>query len=119
MKNGIVGHLRSLVVVGPVTTAVAVAILLAASTSAYAAVVKPKPTVGQLVPAGATSAVTAYSWGVTADSSWTKGGGTSVGKPNPSAVHFTKLIDSSSVPTLQKIRLRENRTKNRDEDEES
>lgn len=31
--------------------------------------------------------------GVTADSSWTKGGGASVGKANPEAIRFTKAFD--------------------------
>jgi type VI protein secretion system component Hcp len=82
---------------------VAGAIAIMASSSAHAAAVKPKPVVGLLVLGGTSSPVTAYSWQVTADSSWTKGGGASVGKPNPNAIHFTKLIDPSSVPTLQKI----------------
>ena len=103
MKTGIVGRLRSLVVAGAVTNAVAAAIAILACTSAYAAAVKAKPVVGQLVLGGVTSAVAEYSWTVTADSSFTKGGGASVGKPNPSAIRFAKLIDPSSIPTLQKI----------------
>ena len=83
MKTGIVGRLRSLVVAGAVTNAVAAAIAILACTSAYAAAVKAKPVVGQLVLGGVTSAVAEYSWTVTADSSFTKGGGASVGKPNP------------------------------------
>ena len=99
MKTGIVGRLGSLVVAG----AVAAAIAIVASTSAHAAAVKPKPVVGQLVLGGVISAVAAFSWEVTADSSWSRGGGASVGKPNPGAIRFTKLIDPSSIPTLQKI----------------
>jgi len=102
-KRGIVGRLGSRVVAGAVTSVVAAAIAIIASTSAHAAAVKPKPVVGQLVLGGVTSAVAAYSWEVTADSSWTKGGGASVGKPNPGVIRFTKLIDPSSIPTLRNI----------------
>jgi type VI protein secretion system component Hcp len=84
-------------------SAIAAAIVIMASASAHAAAAKPKPVIGQLVLGGVTSAVAAYSWTVTADSSWTKGGGASVGKPNPSAIRFTKLIDPSSIPTLKNI----------------
>ncbi len=94
MKREIVGRLGALVVA---------ALAIIASTNAHAAAPKPKPVIGQLVLAGVSSAVTAYSWQVTADSSWSKGGGASVGKPNPGAIRFTKLIDPSSVPTLLKI----------------
>jgi type VI secretion system secreted protein Hcp len=38
-------------------------------------------------------------WGVTAESSWTKGGGASVGKPQPGAIHWTQNFDSS-VPAM-------------------
>ena len=103
MKRGMVGRLRSLVVAGSVTSAVVAAIAIVACTSAHAAAVKPKPVIGRLVLGGVTSAVAEYSWTVTADSSFTKGGGASVGKPNPGAIRFTKLIDPSSIPTLQKI----------------
>jgi type VI secretion system secreted protein Hcp len=82
---------------------VAGAIAIITSTTAHAAAAKPKPVVGQLVLGGTPSAVTAYSWTVTADSSFTKGSGASVGKPNPSAIRFTKLIDPNSIPTLQRI----------------
>ena len=99
MKTGIVGRLGSLVVAG----AVAAAIAIVASTSAHAAAVKPKPVVGQLVLGGVISAVAAFSWEVTADSSWSRGGGASVGKPNPGAIRFTKLIDPSSIATLKNI----------------
>ena len=103
MKTGIIDRLGSLVVAGAVTSAVVAAIAIVGSTGAHAAAVKPKPIVGQLELAGVTSAVAAFSWEVTADSSFTKGGGASVGKPNPGAIRFTKLIDPSSIPTLQKI----------------
>lgn len=103
MKTGMVGRRRSLVVSGAVTSAVAAAIAVVASTGAHAAAVKPKPVIGQLVLAGVRSAVAAFSWEVTADSSFAQGGGASVGKPQPGAIRFTKLIDPSSIPTLQKI----------------
>jgi type VI protein secretion system component Hcp len=94
MKRKIVGPLASLVVAFAWTGAVAAN---AAPPREKAAVV------GQLVLGGATSDVTAYSWEVTAASNWTSGGGASVGKPSPGAIHFTKTIDPSSVPTLLKI----------------
>jgi type VI secretion system secreted protein Hcp len=96
MMRGIAFRLASLVLVSA-------AIVIVVSTAAHAAAVKPKPVIGHLVLGGVTSAVSAYSWDVTADSSWTKGGGASVGKANPGAFRVTKLIDASSVPTLQKI----------------
>jgi type VI protein secretion system component Hcp len=84
--------------------AIVAAILMAAPEGAQAAAIKPPPTIGQLVlDGGPASPVTGFSWSVTADSSWTKGGGASVGKPNPDSIHFVKSIDPSSVPTLQKI----------------
>lgn len=82
---------------------VAVAATAIMATSAHAASVKPKPVIGHLVLQGVSSPVAAYSWEVTADSSWTKGGGASVGKPNPGAIRFTKLLDPSSGPTLHSI----------------
>jgi type VI secretion system secreted protein Hcp len=42
-----------------------------------------------------------YSLGVEADSSWTKGGGASVGKPNPLDLRFTAALNRS-VPTILK-----------------
>lgn len=42
-----------------------------------------------------------YSLGVEADTSWTKGGGASVGKPNPLDLHFTAAMNRS-VPTILK-----------------
>ena len=103
MKGGIVGRLGSLVIAGVASSAVAAALAIAASTGANAAAPKAKPVVGQLVVGGATSDVTAYSWEVTAASSFTSGGGASVAKPNPSAISFTRRIDPGSIPTLQKI----------------
>lgn len=85
------------------TSVAAAAIAIVLSTGAHAASVKPKPVIGQLVLGGVVSPVAAFSWTVTADSSWTKGGGASVGKPNPGAIRLTKLIDPSSVPTLKGI----------------
>lgn len=38
-------------------------------------------------------------WSVTADTSWTKGGGASVGKPEPGALIWTQTFDSS-VPAM-------------------
>lgn len=87
-----------------VAVVVGAAIAATAAGTPAAPLPKPKPVIGQLVLAGGgSSAVTAYSWSVTADSSWSKGGGASVGKPTPSAIRFTKLLDPSSVPTLQRI----------------
>lgn len=104
MKRGIVGRLGSLALATAVTSVVGAAIALTASTGAHAAAAgRPKPVVGQLVLGGATSDVTAYSWEVTAASSFTAGGGASVGRPNPSAFRFTKQIDPSSIPALLKI----------------
>ena len=42
-----------------------------------------------------------YSLGVEADTSWTKGGGASVGKPNPHDLTFTAALNRS-VPTIIK-----------------
>jgi len=100
MRTDGVRSLGSRVVAGTVLAG----IVIATSGGARAAVIKPKPVVGQLVLAGGgSSPITAYSWSVTADSSWTKGGGASVGKPNPGAIRFTKQIDTNSVPTFRKI----------------
>ena len=43
------------------------------------------------------------SLGVVAESSWTKGGGASVGKPNPEPIRFTKVVDSNSIAVLKAI----------------
>lgn len=45
--------------------------------------------------------VLSYSIGVEADSSWTKGGGASVGKPNPLDLQFTAAMNRS-VPSILK-----------------
>jgi type VI secretion system secreted protein Hcp len=42
-----------------------------------------------------------YSVGVEAETSWTKGGGASVGKPNPLELHFTAAMNRS-IPTILK-----------------
>lgn len=41
-----------------------------------------------------------WGWEVEADTSWTKGGGASVGKPNPGKMHFEHLFDTSSTVIL-------------------
>jgi type VI secretion system secreted protein Hcp len=48
-------------------------------------------------------ALTSYSFGVEAESSWTKGGGASVGKPNPGELHFTALMNRSVAGVFNKI----------------
>lgn len=104
MKRGIVGRLGALRVAGAVTSVVAAAIVIAAASGASAAAAKPKPVVvGQLALGGVTSDVTAYSWEVTAPSTFTSGGGASVGKPNPDAIRVTKQIDPSSIASLLNI----------------
>lgn len=46
--------------------------------------------------------VLSFSLGVTADSSWTKGGGASVGKPNPGELQYTAAMNRS-VPSIVKF----------------
>jgi hypothetical protein len=87
---------------GLIVVASALAIALA-SGSAHAGPVKPKPVVGEIVLDGRTSPVTGFAWEVTADSSWTKGGGASVGKPNPGKLRVQKPIDGSSISELVNI----------------
>jgi type VI secretion system Hcp family effector len=41
-----------------------------------------------------------WDWEVQAESSWTKGGGASVGKPNPGRFSFEHLFNSSSIVIL-------------------
>jgi type VI protein secretion system component Hcp len=48
-------------------------------------------------------AVTSFSLGVEAETSWTRGGGASVGKPNPGELRFTALVDRSVAGMLLKI----------------
>lgn len=43
-----------------------------------------------------------WDWEVEAESSWTKGGGASVGKPNPGKLNFEHYFDKSS-PTILKF----------------
>lgn len=106
MERGIVGRLGSRRVAGAVLSAVAAAIAITVSVGASAAPAKSKPVVvGQLVLGGATSDVTEYSWEVTAASNFTSGSGGSAGKPNPSAIRFTKRIDAGSIQTLVKIAI--------------
>lgn len=44
-----------------------------------------------------------WDWEVDADTSWTKGGGASVGKPNPGKLNFEHYFDTSSTNILQNI----------------
>jgi type VI secretion system Hcp family effector len=44
-----------------------------------------------------------WDWEVEADTSWTKGGGASVGKPNPGKMNFEHYFDSSSCNILRNI----------------
>ena len=41
-----------------------------------------------------------WDWEVEAESSWTKGGGASVGKPNPGKLNFEHYFDTSSIVIL-------------------
>jgi type VI secretion system Hcp family effector len=41
-----------------------------------------------------------WGWDVAADTSWTKGGGASVGKPNPGRLHFEHFFDTASPVIL-------------------
>ena len=47
--------------------------------------------------------VTNFEWKVTANSSWTNGGGASIGRPVPQAVEITRKIDSASPGILAAI----------------
>ncbi len=38
-----------------------------------------------------------WDWEIEAESSWTKGGGASVGKPNPGKLNFEHYFDTSST----------------------
>jgi type VI secretion system Hcp family effector len=44
--------------------------------------------------------IAAWDWEVEAESSWTKGGGASVGKPSPGAMSFEHSFDASSTVIL-------------------
>src|SRR6187455_420605 len=41
-----------------------------------------------------------WDWEVEAETSWTKGGGASVGKPNPGKMNFEHLFDTASIVIL-------------------
>jgi type VI secretion system secreted protein Hcp len=41
-----------------------------------------------------------WDWDVDAETSWTKGGGASVGKPNPGSMNFEHFFDTSSTVIL-------------------
>lgn len=47
--------------------------------------------------------VQGWDWEVTADTSWTKGGGASVGKPNPGRMNWEHYFDRSSCVLLKFI----------------
>ena len=49
--------------------------------------------------------IDSVAWSVEADSSWTRGGGASVGKPNPGAISWTQRFDSS-VPSMYSYLLK-------------
>ena len=44
--------------------------------------------------------IQSWSWGVHADTSWTKGGGASVGKPDPDRMAIDHIFDSASTVVL-------------------
>jgi type VI secretion system secreted protein Hcp len=44
--------------------------------------------------------IRSWDWEVEAETSWTKGGGASVGKPNPGKLNFEHLFDTSSIVIL-------------------
>ncbi len=44
-----------------------------------------------------------WDWEVSADTSWTKGGGASVGKPDPGKLNFEHYYDTSSTNILRNI----------------
>ncbi|HEX7860965.1 MAG TPA: type VI secretion system tube protein Hcp [Verrucomicrobiae bacterium] len=47
--------------------------------------------------------VASFQWAVTADTSWTKGGGASVGKPSPQSFEVTRKVDAASAGLLRAI----------------
>jgi type VI secretion system secreted protein Hcp len=47
--------------------------------------------------------VQGWDWEIEAESSWTKGGGASVGKPRPAALSWTHQFDLASIALLGKI----------------
>ena len=44
--------------------------------------------------------IKSWNWDVEAETSWTKGGGASVGKPNPGKINFEHHFDTSSIVIL-------------------
>lgn len=52
---------------------------------------------------GGWSEITDWSWEIEAETSFMKGGGASVGKPNPGTLSFTHDWDTSSTVMLQKM----------------
>lgn len=100
-KTELFGRLGSLL-----TPALVLIALLAAisSTPAKGASNPASTPVGQLqLEEGKAFPVLGCSLAVTAESSWTKGGGASVGKPNPEAIRFTKAFDANSILLLKNI----------------
>jgi len=75
-----------------------------AITPATGAASLPSTPSGQLqLDDGKAFPVLSCSLAVTAETSWTKGGGASVGKPNPEAIRFTKAVDANSILILKNI----------------
>ena len=100
-KTNLFGRLGSIV-----TPALVVVTLLAAFSTplATAASSPASGPSGQLqLDGGKPFPVLSCSLAVTAESSWTKGGGASVGKPNPEAIRFTKALDANSIALLKAI----------------
>jgi type VI protein secretion system component Hcp len=60
---------------------------------------------GDVTDAGHAGAIRAFSldWATTAETSWTKGGGASVGKPNPGLLHLTIATGAWSNVLMQAI----------------
>jgi type VI secretion system secreted protein Hcp len=97
--------LRALVLAG-VVAGLAGSVTAASSNAAQtdaAAKVKGQHAAQLVLGGGQAIPVSAYSWSVTAESSWTGGGGASVGKPNPGAIRFTRQIDASTFADLRKV----------------
>jgi type VI secretion system secreted protein Hcp len=100
-KSELLGRLGFLL-----TPALVIAALLAtlSTTAANGASSPVSAPVGHLqLEDGKPFPVLGCSLAVTADSSWTKGGGASVGKPNPEAIRFTKAFDANSISLLKNI----------------
>src|SRR5437660_12707512 len=47
--------------------------------------------------------IQSWDWEVEAETSWTKGGGASVGKPNPGKMNWEHYFDRASITLLQYI----------------